>query len=123
VFFRGGLLKMKHLIIGAGYFGYNLAVSLSQKGEEVIVLDKNIEKIVKLRDIVTKAIQVDAADRDMLQKLVPSDVDQAIVCIGRSIENNCNTAFTGNESKKNNCKVPQRYARKTFKDGGYYRDY
>lgn len=79
---------MKHLIVGAGYFGYNLAVSLSNKGEEVIIIDKDMSKVSVLRDVVTKAIQVDAADKEMLKKVIPSDLNQAVVCIGKSIESN-----------------------------------
>lgn len=77
---------MKHLIIGAGYFGYNLAVALTEKGQNVIVFDKDIKKINALRDIVFKAVQVDVTDQEMLEKLVPADLDQAIVCIGSNIE-------------------------------------
>ncbi len=79
---------MKHLIVGAGYFGNSLAVSLSKKGEEVIIIDKDMGKISILKDIVTKAIQLDAADKEMLKKVIPSDLNQAVVCIGRSIESN-----------------------------------
>ena len=77
---------MKYLIIGAGYFGYNLAVALAQKGENVLVFDNDINKINKLRDIVFKAVQVDATDIEMLKKLVPSDLDEVIICIGTNIE-------------------------------------
>ena len=77
---------MKHLIVGAGYFGYNLALSLSKKGEEVIIIDKDMGKISILRDVVTKAIQVDATDKEMLKKIIPADVDQAVVSIGKSLE-------------------------------------
>jgi trk system potassium uptake protein len=79
---------MKHLIVGAGYFGYNLAVSLANKGEDVIVLEKEAEKLNVLRDVVSKAIQVDATDKEMLKKVVPTDVQQAVVCIGRNLEAN-----------------------------------
>lgn len=77
---------MNHVIIGAGYFGYNLAVTLSGRGEEVTVLDKEIEKINALRDIVSRAIQVDATDKEMLKKVLPSDLDQAVVSIGKDLE-------------------------------------
>ena len=79
---------MKHLIVGAGYFGYNLAISLANKGEEVVVLEKEAEKLHILRDVVSRAIQVDATDKEMLKKVVPSDVQQAVVCIGKSLEAN-----------------------------------
>ncbi len=79
---------MKHLIVGAGYFGYNLALSLSKKGEEVIVIDSEMSKVSPLRDLVSKAIQVDATDKEMLKKIVPADVNQAVVCIGKNLEAN-----------------------------------
>jgi trk system potassium uptake protein len=79
---------MKVLIIGAGYFGQNLAISLVEKKQEVIVIDKVMNKLTVLRDTVSKAIQLDATDKEMLAKVVPSKVDQAIVSIGRNIEAN-----------------------------------
>ncbi len=79
---------MKHLIVGAGYFGYNLALSLAKKGEDVLVLEKQGDKLHALRDVVSKAIQVDATDKEMLKKVLPTDVQQAVVCIGKSLEAN-----------------------------------
>lgn len=79
---------MRHLIIGAGYFGQNLALCLVKKGQEVIIIDKNMNKLTPLRDIVSKAIQADATDKETLKKIIPSGIDQAVVSIGRSIEAN-----------------------------------
>jgi trk system potassium uptake protein len=76
---------MKHLIIGAGYFGQNLAIFLAKKGEEVIVIDKSMEKITPLRDIASSAMQLDATDKEMLRRIVTSDLDQAVVCIGSDV--------------------------------------
>jgi trk system potassium uptake protein TrkA len=77
----------QYVIIGAGKFGASVAVTLSQKGYNVLLIDNGIEKIQELSDIVTKAIQLDATDEKAMNALGLKEFDVAIVAIGRqSIE-------------------------------------
>jgi len=77
----------QYVVIGAGKFGASVAVTLSQKGYNVLLIDNAIEKIQELSDIVTKAVQLDATDEKAMNALGLKDFDVAIVAIGRqSIE-------------------------------------
>ena len=78
----------KYVVIGAGFFGSNLAKNLADNGAEVIVLEKSSAKLDPLKDVVAKAVEVDATNKEMLARLVPKDVDRAIVCIGRNLQAN-----------------------------------
>lgn len=75
------------VVIGAGKFGASVAVTLSQKGHSVLLIDNNLEKVQELSDIVTKAVQLDAVDEKSMRALGLQDFNVAIVAIGRqSIE-------------------------------------
>jgi trk system potassium uptake protein TrkA len=73
----------QYVVIGAGKFGASVAVELSQKGYNVLLIDNNLEKIQELSDIVTKAIQLDATDEKAMNALGLKEFDVAIVAIGR----------------------------------------
>lgn len=71
------------VVIGAGKFGASVAVTLSQKGYSVMLIDKDLEKIQELCDIVTKAVQLNATDEKAMKALGLQEFDVAIVAIGR----------------------------------------
>lgn len=71
------------IVIGAGKFGASVAVTLSQKGHSVLLVDNNLERIQEMSDIVTKAIQLDATDEKAMRALGLKEFDAAIVAIGR----------------------------------------
>lgn len=73
----------QYIVIGAGKFGASVAVTLSQKGFSVMLVDNNLERIQELSDIVTKAVQLDATDEKAMRALGLKDFDAAIVAIGR----------------------------------------
>jgi trk system potassium uptake protein TrkA len=78
----------KYLIIGLGVFGKELAVSLVEKGAEVIAVDKNIDLIEEIQDMVTYSAKLDARDEQALSSIGAADIDVAIVCIGEHFESN-----------------------------------
>lgn len=71
------------VVIGAGKFGASVAVTLSQKGHSVLLIDNNLERVQELSDIVTKAVQLDAIDEKSIRTLGLQNFDVAIVAIGR----------------------------------------
>jgi trk system potassium uptake protein TrkA len=82
----------KYVIIGLGVFGRSLAENLIQKGTEVIVVDKNMELIEEVRDLVTYAVSFDSTDEKALDSLGLKDVNVGIVCIGEDFEANLMTS-------------------------------
>jgi trk system potassium uptake protein TrkA len=77
---------MKCCIIGLGYFGRHLALSLSQLGAEVIAVDKREEAVNEVRDEVAFAAILDASNRQALERLPIADMDAVIVAIGEGFE-------------------------------------
>lgn len=78
----------KYLIVGLGVFGKELAANLIEKGAEVIVVDKNMELVEEMQDMVTYAVKLDATDESSLSALGVGDIDVAVVCIGEHFESN-----------------------------------
>lgn len=77
---------MRYCVIGLGYFGYNLAISLSKAGAEVLAIDNHQEKIDEISSKVTSAICMDSKDKKTLASLGLEDMDAVIVAIGHDFE-------------------------------------
>ncbi|MFH1282747.1 MAG: TrkA family potassium uptake protein [bacterium] len=78
--------KKSYVIIGLGTFGSSIARELAAKGEQVLVIDKDEEKVQEIIDAVTQAIVADATDEKSLKSLDIADTDYAIVSIGDNME-------------------------------------
>jgi len=76
----------RFLIIGLGHFGFYLAKLLSEKGEEVIVIDNDEKSIKKIASSCSMCIKGDIKEKEILEKLNPADMDKIVVCIGENIE-------------------------------------
>ena len=72
-------------IIGLGRFGYALATELTASGAEILVLDKNEEKIREMRELTENAFVVRNLDKNTLMETGNQNCDVAIVCIGEQI--------------------------------------
>ena len=73
-------------VIGLGRFGYSVAEALTQKGCEVLAIDRDEVKIEAVSDFVTYAVECDAADEKALKAISAQNVDAAVVSIGENIE-------------------------------------
>ncbi len=73
-------------VIGLGQFGEHLAISLSKHGGHVIAIDNDQEKVNKIADNVAHAYVADAKDKEVLETLIPKDVDACVVSLGEQIE-------------------------------------
>ncbi len=69
------------LIIGLGSFGRHLARKLSELGNEVMVIDKDEEKVDDLADVVTAAKVGDCQDEEVLRALGVRNFDVCFVCV------------------------------------------
>lgn len=77
---------MAFFIIGLGRFGSALAKSLSEKGAEVIAIDKDMEKVSEVEEFVTKTYVIDTTNEKALASIGIDNDDTAIVCITDDIE-------------------------------------
>lgn len=78
--------KRQFVVIGLGRFGHHVALSLAQKGCEVLAIDSNEESVAAVADSVTQAVQCDATDEKALRALGVNNFDVAVVSIGENIE-------------------------------------
>jgi len=70
------------LIVGLGRFGQCMLDGLSERRLDVIVIDRDGEKVQRARDVATKAMKADAVDFELLQEVLPDGVECAIVDLG-----------------------------------------
>ena len=69
------------IVIGAGKFGSYLASSLSARGQDVILIDKNKEAFSNLPEgFVGYEINDDAFELEVLEEAEISKASQAIIC-------------------------------------------
>lgn len=73
-------------VIGLGRFGSSIAKTLAQKGCQVLVIDKDENKIQDISDAVTQAVCLDATDEKALKAVGIEQIDVAIVSVGNDIE-------------------------------------
>ncbi len=73
-------------VIGLGTFGSKTAISLYEKGAEVIAVDLEDRLVEKIKDRVTHAVSANVTDERAMRSINISDVDTAVVAIGDNIE-------------------------------------
>lgn len=78
--------KKEFVVIGLGLFGTSLTKKLYSEGAEVMVIDKDPDKINEIDAYCTQAVCADATDERALEKLGIKNMDVAVVCIASEIE-------------------------------------
>lgn len=73
-------------VIGVGKYGAQIAVSLANKGAEVIAIDVDSDKIDAIKDDVALAITLDSTDKKALESQNIQDLDAVIVSIGENFQ-------------------------------------
>lgn len=73
-------------IIGLGPFGIRMLEELSQVGSEIIILDRDAEKIEKYKGLAKAAYITDVINKDSFVKIIPSHIDAAIVDFDHLLE-------------------------------------
>lgn len=76
----------QYVVIGCGRFGSSVAKTLCKLGYDVLVVDKDPEKIQELAEYVTHAVQADAIDENALRTIGVRNFDVAVVTIGSDIQ-------------------------------------
>ena len=78
--------KMSYGIVGLGRFGYALATELAQSGAEILVIDRDEEKIRELREYTENAYVVKKLDKNVLPDTGIQNCDVAVVCVGEQMD-------------------------------------
>ncbi len=73
-------------IIGLGRFGHALALELAESGADLIVLDRDEEKVRVFREYTECAYVVRGLDKKTLMETGIQNCDIAIICIGEHLD-------------------------------------
>lgn len=77
---------MKYLIIGLGNFGSTLAEELTTLGHEVIGVDTDESRADAIKEHISVVYIMDASEQQALSSLPLTEIDCAIVTIGKSMD-------------------------------------
>ncbi len=72
-------------VIGLGKFGFHVAKSLFEDGNEVIAVDRNRDRVQAMDKYCSQAVLLDATDTDRLKALGLDEVDTVVVSTGTQI--------------------------------------
>jgi len=73
--------KKSYAVFGLGEFGRSVALELMAAGADVMVLDKDEDRIAEIADQVTLAMEIDATEMHSFEKLGLSNMDGVIVAM------------------------------------------
>lgn len=79
-------MKKSVAVISLGKFGIQLAISLSQKGYDVIAVDTNPERVDDIKELVNAAVVLDATDEKAMRSVNVDTVDIGIVAMGTNVQ-------------------------------------
>lgn len=78
--------KSGYGIIGLGRFGMALAKVLSEAGADVIVIDKDEDKLREARDYVQEAFFTGKLTKESLEACGIGECETVVVCIGQKVD-------------------------------------
>lgn len=74
------MVKKQFAVFGLGRFGMALAKTLSELGAEVLVVDKDRDRVNEASSFATYAVQTDAANEESIRSLELENFDVACIC-------------------------------------------
>lgn len=74
------------VVIGIGQFGEAIALTLSEKGAEVLAIDKSQEKVDYIANEVAYAVALDSTDKNALISQDIQNYDAVVIAIGEDFE-------------------------------------
>lgn len=79
-------MSIKYLVIGIGRFGSALALGLTERGCDVIAVDRRMDFVEPMKDRVAYALELDATDPIALKSIDAGSCKAAIVAVGEDFE-------------------------------------
>ncbi len=101
------------VIIGLGRFGSAVAQTLAENGQDVIIVDKDPDRVRELRYLTDYAYVISKLDQTALEEIGVGDCQAAIVAIGSQMDANILATLYCL-----NLKVPKVIAKANSKDQG-----
>ncbi len=78
--------KNTYGIIGLGRFGHALAVELALSGADIMVLDRDEDKIREMKEYTENALITKSLDKKTLEESGITNCDVVILCIGEHLD-------------------------------------
>ena len=79
-------MSQQYAVVGLGAFGMAIARELAANGGEVIAVDREIDRVERIKDEVAYAVRLDATDPKVLEAHALHQADVAIITIGDDFE-------------------------------------
>jgi trk system potassium uptake protein len=92
-------MAQRIFIIGAGRFGAHLASRLSEFGSEVVLADKDADRVEDLVQDGFHAVEMDAEDENALKEAGVREADAVVVSIGENMQGSILTTLLLKELK------------------------
>jgi trk system potassium uptake protein TrkA len=92
-------MAQRIIIIGAGRFGAHLATRLSEFGTEIVLADKDPERVEDLVQDGFHAVEMDAEDQNALKELGVQEAEAVVVSIGENMQGSILTTLLLKELK------------------------
>jgi len=80
-------------VIGMGRFGQSVVEELIKQEADVLVIDKDPERIAKMSKIATHAVTMDTTDILALKEVGISSIDHVVVAIGKDLQSSILTTL------------------------------
>jgi trk system potassium uptake protein TrkA len=77
---------MRIAVLGLEDFGFHVASTLSELGDDVMAVDRDADKVQDIMRHVSKAMVADVADREALKDLGIRNMDVVVVDVGERFE-------------------------------------
>jgi len=87
------MAKKSFAVIGMGRFGQSVVTELINKNADVLVIDKDPERIAKMSKIATHAVTLDTTDVNALKEVGISSIDHVVVAIGKELQSSILTTL------------------------------
>lgn len=75
-------------VIGLGAFGMAVAQTLAADGKQVLVIDKDADRVTQMADVVTNAIIGDATNMQLLRSAGVPDYECAVIALADNVNDN-----------------------------------
>jgi trk system potassium uptake protein TrkA len=75
----------KFAVIGLGNFGFNVAKTLHENGDEVLGIDRHKDRAQKTQNHASQCIIADATDKSVLETAGLTDMDGVVVSLGENL--------------------------------------
>ena len=75
----------KFAVIGLGNFGFNVAKTFFENGDEVLGIDRNKDRAQRTQNHASQCIIADATDKSVLETAGLKDMDGVVVSLGENL--------------------------------------